>query len=370
MIIESTLSSQAMPIPVYDSDTDRLRIDRHLERVLFRFRSHFQSRPEFRACADQISEFVLNGGKRVRPKLCLATYRILKEELPDSSVPRSLLWIAASLELFHAFMLVHDDLIDKSPVRRSRDSLHESIRKNAPNFHSAPMSEHKSASLALVIGDIMFSLGMSMVTQAGLEGRTARSVQKIVTDMLLETGLGQGLDILFEDRDLESFEGTEFDNDILTMYLLKTARYTITGPLMIGAAMANSNPDVMKGLGKIGDLLGLAYQINNDLEDLQKAELGQDCSDLETGKRTPILIHTFQNLSPAGRRSLSGLLESGSGPEKCKKILALMKSTGALNWAHQMVSRLRFEAISHIQELPVSSAKRQAISNLISLYQL
>lgn len=368
MITHTSLPTQVLAIPVVTPDTDRSRIDRHLERVLSRFRGQFHQRPEFQACAEHISEFVLNGGKRVRPKLCLAMYRILSESPADAPVPRPLMWIASSLELFHAFMLVHDDLIDRSPLRRNRDSLHQSIRLRSSEFLSTPMSEHKAASMALVIGDIMFTLGMSMVTQAGLEGRTARNVQKIVTDMLLETGLGQGLDILFEDRPLEDFDLHTGDDEILSVYLYKTARYTITGPMLIGAAMALAKPDLMASLTKLGDLLGLAYQIRNDLEDLDNAANGQECSDIDTGKRTPILIHAFQKLSPLGKRTLQGLLDQSAGPEKRRQILSIMHSTGSIERAQKSVEKLQFEALATVQNLPIAPEKKQAIARLASMF--
>ena len=82
--------------------------------------------PGYSRSSARISEFVLWGGKRLRPRLCLASYRILADSGEATPWP---VWVgASSLEIFHAFMLVHDDLIDGSSVRRDRAALHEAIR--------------------------------------------------------------------------------------------------------------------------------------------------------------------------------------------------------------------------------------------------
>lgn len=367
MITTSPVATTVAKLVAAPADSDRIRIDRHLDRILSRLRSQFAFRPEFVACSDHISQYVLNGGKRVRPRLCISLYRIFKDLQSDAHVPRSVMWVASSLELFHAFMLVHDDLIDRSPLRRQRHSMHESIRLRAPEFCSGSMSDHKAASIALVIGDIMFTVGMSMVTQAGLEGRTARNVHKIISDMLLETGLGQGLDILFEDKPLADFDHPGGDDEIYQMYLYKTARYTITGPLLIGAAMADARHDVIKSLGRIGDMLGLAYQIRNDLEDLASATAGLESPDLDSGKRTPILIHTYRNLSSQGKLNLSRLLNEPPGPNRRRQILSLMESTGSIDHAQKLAERLQVDALELIQHLPTTPEKRQAIARLASV---
>jgi geranylgeranyl diphosphate synthase type I len=367
MITSTSVATSVSKLIAAPIDSDRQRIDRHLDRILSRLRTQFSFRPEFIACADHISEFILNGGKRVRPRLCISLYRILKDLDADSAVPRPLMWVSSSLELFHAFMLVHDDLIDRSPFRRHGHSMHESIRLRSADFGSHAMPEHKAASMALVIGDIMFTVGMSMVTQAGLEGRTARNVHKIISDMLLETGLGQGLDILFEDKPLAEFDHSAGDDDIYQMYLYKTARYTITGPLLIGAAVADARPDLLKALARIGDMLGLAYQVRNDLEDLTAAAAGHDSPDLDTGKRTPILIHTYRNLSALGKLNLARLLDEPPGPNRRNQILSLMESTGSIEHAQKLSERLMVDSLELIQHLPVCPEKRQAIARLASL---
>lgn len=361
----SSLSSPSISNTTPLVDLDLLAIEQHLKRMTNRLRNRYAHRPEFEAASEHLARFILNGGKRVRPRLCTATYRILAELAPDATVPRPLLWVASSLELFHAFMLVHDDLIDRSPIRRNRLSLHESIRRHSADFLSQPMPEHKANSIALVIGDTMFTVGMSMVAQANLKGRSGKVVQKIISDMLVETGLGQILDILFEDRPLHDF--SQADADIVDAYLYKTARYTITGPMLIGAAMAGSSPELLASLGRLGDQLGLAYQIRNDLEDIDKAAAGLESSDIDTGKRTTLLLHTYRNLSPLGKRTLTGLLDQPVSDERRRQILSLMETTGSIEHAQQWAERLLVDALATAHELPLPIEKRQAIARLVSL---
>ena len=344
---------------------DRAQIDRLLERILSRFRSAFSHRPEFIAIAEEISSFVLNSGKRVRPKLCISTYRILSNLQDDAVIPRPLTWLASSLELFHAFMLVHDDLIDKSPIRRDRLSLHESIRHHAASFGTDQISPAKAASLALVIGDMMFTIGMSMVNQSGLPSRLSRNVHNIISNMLLETGFGQGLDILFEDRPLKDFE--DGNREIIDAYLYKTARYTITGPMLIGATMADAKPDLISALKNLGDVIGLAYQLQNDLEDLERAYSDLDSSDLDTGKRTAILIHAYKSLNSSERDALTRLLDEPPTPDRRRQLLSILETTGAIQHAQKWVEQLRSEALAAIQVLPLAVSGRQAFAQIFAL---
>ncbi len=158
----------------------------------------------------------------MRPRLCLVGYRILADRLDP---PKAVLNAAACLELFHAFMLVHDDLIDGSILRRDAPTLHEAIRRDADD----PADQKTSADLGLLAGDILFALGMRLLGRAGLTDAIMGRVHRLVSEMLLETGLGEALDVLYGDCPL----GDLSEDQILEAYLRKTARYSVSGPVVV-----------------------------------------------------------------------------------------------------------------------------------------
>src|SRR4051812_45406070 len=132
-----------------------------------------------------LTEFVLRGGKRLRPRLCLSSYRILtgRFDPPPGAVARA----AASLEVFHAFMLVHDDLIDGSVIRRNRATLHQAILQEADRPDD-PVVRKRATDLGLIAGDLLFALGMRLLGRSGLDDGALGRANRLVADMLFETG--------------------------------------------------------------------------------------------------------------------------------------------------------------------------------------
>jgi geranylgeranyl diphosphate synthase type I len=322
---------------------DRDWIDRELADFLGASRRRFGANPHLATLLERSSAFVLQGGKRVRPRLCLASYRILSGR---DTAPRPVVLAAASLELFHAFMLVHDDLIDESTSRRDRPTLHEALRLEADD----PADTKTAGDLALLGGDLLFSLGMRLVARSGLEDATLGRAQRLLADMLFETGLGEALDVLYGAAALEGLSETQ----ILEAYLRKTARYTVSGPLVLGATLAGAPAAVCKALGRCGDLLGLAYQIQNDLDDLVGADPSTPCSDLDGGKRTLVLWTAYRRLNAAGREAMAETLGWPAGSDRRRRLLHLIHASGATDVCLARVHALRREAAARLRSAPLS----------------
>ena len=133
-------------------------------------------------------------------------------------------------------MLVHDDLIDGSVVRRDRPTLHEAVRLDADR-PDAPLERKRSGDLGLIAGDLLFALGMRLLEPVRARGFDALGrVNRLVADMLFETGLGEALDVLYDDCPLEHLS----EEQLIESYLRKTARYTVSGPLVLGATIAGA----------------------------------------------------------------------------------------------------------------------------------
>jgi geranylgeranyl diphosphate synthase type I len=334
---------------------DRDQIDRELADFLAGSRRRFGANPHLGGLLEGSSAFVLQGGKRVRPRLCLASYRILSGR---EGAPRPVVLAAASLELFHAFMLVHDDLIDESTTRRDRPTLHEALRLEADD----PGDAKTACDLALLGGDLLLSLGMRLVARSGLDDAVLGRAQRLLADMLFETGLGEALDVLYGGAALEGLSETQ----ILEGYLRKTARYTVSGPLVLGATLAGAPAAVCKALGRCGDLLGLAYQIQNDLDDLVGADPSQPCSDLDGGKRTLVLWTAYRRLGASGREALAETLAWPAGVERRRRLLHLIHASGALDVCLARVHALRREAAARLRSAPLSLDRIRDLTALLA----
>jgi len=339
---------------------DRERVDRTLRVFLAQSRLRYAANPHARPIFDRAAEFVLGGGKRIRPRLALASYRILAGTA--SGLPRSARRAATSLELFHAFMLAHDDLIDGSLSRRGRPTLHEAIRHGS-DINGACDGRKRAADLGLIAGDLLCALGMRLLGRAGLDDATLGRAHRLVSDMLVETGVGEALDVLYEDCPLGSIS----ESQILDAYLRKTSRYTVSGPLAIGATLAGAESATTRALRRFGDSLGLAFQVQNDLDGLPGADESDECPDLDTGKRTWILWAAHHRLDGAGRSAIDAALELPVGTPRRRVLFGLIEASGAIDEAHERIASMGREAVSALRDSRLAPEQRASFLGLLDL---
>jgi len=353
------------PSPTIDRLTpsaDRDRVDLELAAFFEETRRKYAANPHLIPLYGRLSEFVLRGGKRLRPRLCLASYRILTGRLDPP--PRPVVLASASLEVFHAFMLVHDDLIDGSVVRRNRATLHEAIRLDADRPDD-PAGRKRACDLGLIAGDLLFALGMRMLGRSGLDDRALGRANRLVADMLFETGLGEALDVLYDDCPLEELS----EDQVVESYLRKTARYSVSGPLVLGAKVAGAPAATARALDRFGDLLGFGFQVQNDLDAIAEDPEFGDHPDLDGGKRTFVLWSAYQGLPESGRRALAGALDGPPGVERRRRLLALIAEGGAVPSCRARLEAVRREAVDVLRESPIDPSQRRQFVALTELFR-
>lgn len=361
LVSEAAVPPQALWTDRLSPADDREPLEKLLDRFLADSMRRYAANPHIEKLYNQSIQFVLQGGKRIRPRLCLASYRIISETEQEPPPP---VWrAAASLEIFHAFMLVHDDLIDGSVLRRDRATLHEAIRSELAD-PDHPTSKKKSTDLALVAGDLLCTLAMRMLSRSGLEPKIQVRAHKMMSDILLETGVGQALDIVYETCPLELLT----EDQIVEAYQRKTARYTISGPLALGALMAGARPDVTKALRTFGDLLGYGYQVRNDLESLATDLSSGDHADLDTGKRTLVLWLAYQLGSDRCRRELLDGLEMPVGLERRRRLLQVIERTEAIRECRLRLDQVHSMALTSLDETPLDANQRHGYLSLMPLF--
>lgn len=341
--------------------SDRDRVDRDLLAFFEETRRGYAGNPHLAPLYGRLVEFVLRGGKRLRPRLCLAAYRILtgRPEAPPAPVALA----ASSLEVFHAFMLVHDDLIDGSVVRRDRATLHEAIRLDADE-PDAPQERKRSADLGLIGGDLLFALGMRLLARSGLDDCALGRANRLMADMLFETGLGEALDVLYDDCPLDRLT----EDQVIESYLRKTARYSVSGPLVLGASIAGAGPGVIEALDRFGDLLGFGFQVQNDLDALALDPEEGDHPDLDGGKRTYVLWAAYRGLDAEGRRALVAALGAPVGLPRRRILLDLIHRGGAPTWCRTKLDVVRRDAVAVLAEAPLDPAQRRQLVALTGLF--
>jgi geranylgeranyl diphosphate synthase type II len=264
---------------------------------------------------DLVREYPGRGGKGIRPGLCLATCVAFGGRL-DEALPS-----AVALELLHNAFLVHDDIEDASLLRRGRPTLHEG--------HGVP--------LALNAGDALFVLAGAALTsnRRVLGGRMAAAVAEEFMTMARHTVSGQATELGWRRDGVVDLT----PEDYLDLIMRKTCWYTTVHPLRVGALIGAWGRADLDALVRFGAYLGAAFQIQDDLLNLEgdEARYGKEHEgDLYEGKRTLMLIHLLSVASPAVRADVVGFLARRRDERTAADVAAvaaLLREHGSLAFA-------------------------------------
>jgi geranylgeranyl diphosphate synthase type I len=228
----------------------RARIDGTLEGFLAGMREEMSAvAPEALLPLDEVIRLIAAGGKRLRPTFCYWGYRAAGG-VDGEPIERA----AAALELLHTMALIHDDLMDRSPTRRGAPASAFQLADRARRRGSAD-PERAGMSLALLAGDLAAVLADRLLLTSGFEADPLFAALDRYHRMRTDMALGQCLDV------------AGGDVDAALAATLKGGSYTVEGPLLIGAALADAAPGVMGALADFGSPLGLAFQLLDDERD-------------------------------------------------------------------------------------------------------
>lgn len=294
---------------------------------------------EPRALFEPIGYTLSLGGKRVRPLLCLLACRLYSDNIATA------LPIARALEVFHNFTLLHDDLMDKSPIRRGQPTVYRKWNDNT----------------AILSGD-----AMSIEAYRSLEGienpQLLFKVFPFFNKMAIEICKGQQYDMDFEEREHVSVA------EYIEMIRLKTA-VLLGAALRLGALAAGAYDSDAQILDEVGQALGLAFQIQDDYLDVYGDEktFGKPIGgDIMNGKKTLMLLYTQAKLERDDRAELDRLMQLGQEhkEERISGVRRLYDKAGTPIYAQHEIERLTQEALTKLRGLGLKQER------LEPLYQL
>lgn len=316
--------------------------------------------------------FCLRDGKRVRPLLFLQARRILGGE---GSPSPGFISVAAALELLHAFILIHDDVVDGSEERRGEPSLHRELagidRPGAafqPDRNSS--SKDRGRNLAIICGDIVFAKAQQAVVRAaGLPCEVRIDLLERLMSYVVETGYGELGDIIFEGRPL----GQLNRHQIEAMYAAKTTRYTIECPLVLAATSAGCGAQVIETICAASTPAGLAFQIQNDLNKFFEAHTNGTVldDDLARGKKTLLLFVARQSLGTRDQARLDALIREDCRERAAQDALAeLIHLSGAPAQLMEYADELFSEATFNLAKAkPLNEKQKTGLLQLFDLVQ-
>jgi geranylgeranyl diphosphate synthase type II len=246
---------------------------------------------------DPIHYIMQLGGKRMRPLLTCLSYYIFEEEY-KKIIPQSFL-----VEIFHNFSLMHDDIMDKAPLRRGKQTVHEKWNTN----------------IAILSGDVMLVKAYEIMEQipAAQQANVLKQFNQTATGVCE----GQQLDMNFETRDTVSVE------EYIDMIRLKTA-VLLGFSMQLGGILANTTDKNLDLLYKCGTYAGIAFQLTDDLLDVYgnaDAFGKQVGGDIVSNKKTYLLIRALEKATGKTKKELESILHNTqlSAEEKVKKVTSI-----------------------------------------------
>jgi geranylgeranyl diphosphate synthase, type I len=314
--------------------------------------------PALGALASLARSYVLTSGKRLRPTFGYWGWRGVAGLTPslDAVLPA-----LASLELLHAFALVQDDVMDSSATRRGRSTAHEVLAAEHSAAGRAGSAGRFGSTGAVLLGDLLLVWADRMQLQAKLPPAALLAARHHYDEMRIATIAGQYLDVLSDaESDTWSVERA------LRVARLKTAGYTVTGPLLLGAALADGQPhgSVAGAYTVYGEAVGEAFQLRDDLLGVFGDPLitGKPAGeDLRTGKPTVLLLLARQLATAAQRTALRELPDDAADVARLTDLVA---ETGAIDAVEAMVEHRINTALDALVGAPIDPAARSALADL------
>lgn len=312
---------------------------------------------------ESLRGYVLRPGKRLRPLLVLCGHDAACT--PGNEERREgLIHAAIAVELLHAFMLVHDDIVDQSDTRRGLPSLH---RVYEDRYFSNFDGVHLGANLSLVAGDVLFALSIQCLNEAPVRPERRQRALTAFLETAVATGTGQMLDILHGVRRLDEVDE---ENALLANHL-KTARYSFQAPLVIGAILAGATAELESALARFGLLVGEAYQLQDDILGLfgQEDVTGKSArSDLYEAKKTLLIIRADKRLGPRDRALLrSSLGRKSLSTMELERVQRLVRESGALEETRELVRAKTEEALAVLDATPFNEGPKVTLGQLVAL---
>ena len=305
-----------------------------------------------------LSEFLLRGGKRLRPALVYYSYKACGGIADPVVMP-----VAMAVELLHTYLLVHDDIMDHAETRRGEPAVHELFSKLHRDREWQGDSRHFGTSVAILLGDLAESYAVELYSSSEMPESVRSDVRECFSTMCQEVIVGQYLEMTAGyRRDLT-------EEELLRILQMKSGRYSIERPTQLGALLAGASGGTLEALTRYGARLGEAFQLQDDLlgmfGDVQTVgkPVGED---LVEGKYT-ILIHSaLERLSPADRATLEKSLGNPDvGRDEVREVQRLIDSVGARERVVEMIETRMMAAEQALEAADVEGPGADFLQGLV-----
>ena len=297
-----------------------------------------------------LKDFVLRGGKRLRPFLLIEAYRGVTGQEHDDIVTASLM-----VEFTEGSLLIHDDIIDRDTVRRGGPTLHKVME-------SLLGDTHVGVSSAIVGGDLLLIQSIKPLLDTSFSESTKLHALECWLSAVSQCYFGQIYDITLMQK------GQLDESDYFHMVDLKTVSYTTFAPIMIGAILAGADEHTKSCYKEYAIYLGRAYQVKDDLLGIwgNPNKTGKPVdSDIKEGKRTLLYIYAINHLSVGDREWFQHRWGNPNlTAADVAKVKQLLEDVGARKYTERRLAELTSQALSVIDKMPIMEESKTVFREL------
>ena len=292
------------------------------------------SYPDYPAQLYEPISYILSlGGKRMRPALLLMACELFGGDVNKAIPP------ALAIEVFHNFTLMHDDIMDKAPLRRGKTTVHERWNQN----------------VAILSGDVMLIQGYMLMMQ--VDNSILRQVLDIFNQTAVGVCEGQQIDMEFETRDVVDI------NEYINMIRLKTA-VVLGGALKIGALIGGAPQQDADLLSAFGEQLGIAFQLQDDILDVygDPEKFGKQVGgDIISNKKTYLLIKALELAQGEQAIELNALLNAShlDNAEKVNAVTRIYNELDIRQYAETAMQTYADKAFEALEQINLPNEHKQ-----------
>jgi geranylgeranyl diphosphate synthase, type I len=300
--------------------------------------------PEYKQMLDYLPDYIGLGGKWARPTLVRLAYQAM-----DGNKSGNLILASGAIELFHRFILSHDDIIDRDLVRHGKPNLEAIFSQEQVKSNFKHPIKLYDMGMAMISGDLMHSLVYEIILQSDFDSTITQNIMHGLHQCLMETAAGWRLETILKQKSIAEVNYQQIEEAML----LVSGYYSVVWPLRFGQLLSGLKfghwQDWFEGYGVE---IGLAFQIQDDIlgifGDPQKTGK-PSAGDLREAKKTHLLLHAFQNSNSEDKAYLERYIGTKLTVPQIAKIQIIIQKSGALKAARL---KARHHALKGVAAIP------------------
>lgn len=306
----------------------------------------------------KIGSFTM-GGKMIRGGLVM----LLESLLSGRPRKENALKAAAAMELVQTSLLIHDDIMDRDTQRRGEKTVFIQYKESGDNKNIKD-SYHFGEGMGICAGDIGFFLAFELISELDCASEIQKKLLSLFSRELTLVGIGQMQDLYFG-----SVSGPVTEESICQVYTHKTARYTFSLPMLMGSILAEADDNVQEILSRLGESMGMIFQIRDDELGLfgDEKEIGKPVgSDIKEAKKTLYYYYLFEKSNLDQKKQLRNIFGNADTKDSdIEYVRGLIEQMGIRDLIEEKMRGLKEESQVLIGKLPLSEEKKQVLSQIL-----